>query len=200
MRATFARLVLKLIRWSPVGSKPVRGSVIVCAPHTSNLDYVLMMLVAWTVDMNLSFLGKTSLFKPPLGWLMRATGGIAVDRTAPNGLVGQLAEAYRDNPDLMLAVPAEGTRGRTEHWKSGFYRIATEAGVPICLAFIDKATRTSGFGPVFEPSGDLAADMEADLTAGEFSELVVVAPPVALGRRGWLLRRRGCRSGWSSLR
>ena len=148
------------MRWTPVGTKPSRGSVVVCAPHTSNFDYVLMILVAWTQDMNLSFLGKSSLFKPPIGWIMRATGGVAVDRSAPNGLVGQMAEAFKANPDMMLAVPAEGTRGRTEYWKSGFHRIAVQAGVPICLAFIDKSTRTSGFGLVFDPSESLAADMD----------------------------------------
>ena len=160
MRATIARLLLKLAGWTPVGVRPSRGSVIVCAPHTSNVDYLLMILVAWTQDMNLSFLAKSSLFKPPLGWLMRATGGIAVDRSAANGLVGQMAEAFRNNPDLMLAVPAEGTRSLTEYWKSGFYRIATEAKVPLSLSFIDKSTRTSGFGPEFEPTGDLKADMD----------------------------------------
>ena len=152
MRATIARLLLKLAGWTPVGVRPSRGAVIVCAPHTSNVDYLLMILVAWTQDMNLSFLAKSSLFKPPLGWLMRATGGIAVDRSAANGLVGQMAEAFRNNPDLMLAVPAEGTRSLTEYWKSGFYRIATEAKVPLSLSFIDKSTRTSGFGPEFEPT------------------------------------------------
>lgn len=160
MKAAFARLVLKLWRWTPVGEPPERGSVVLCAPHTSNVDYVLMILVAWTRHMNLSFLAKTQLFRPPVGWLMRATGGVPVDRTAPQGLVGQMADEFARNPGMHLAIPAEGTRSRTEHWKSGFYRIAEKAGVPISLAFIDKSTRTTGFGPTFVPSGDLVADMD----------------------------------------
>lgn len=160
MKAFLGRLFLKLWRWTPVGTKPARGSVIVCAPHTSNLDYLLMIFTAWTQNMNLSFLGKSQLFKPPLGWLMRATGGIPVDRNAANGLVGQMTEAFAATPDLMLAIPAEGTRSKAEYWKSGFYRIAQSAEVPICLAFIDKSKREVGFGLVFEPSGDIAADME----------------------------------------
>lgn len=160
MKAFLGRLFLKLWRWTPVGTKPSRGSVIVCAPHTSNLDYLLMIFTAWTQNMNLSFLGKAQLFKPPLGWLMRATGGIPVDRNAANGLVGQMTEAFTATPDLMLAIPAEGTRSKAEYWKSGFYRIAQSAEVPICLAFIDKSKREVGFGLVFEPSGDIAADME----------------------------------------
>lgn len=160
MKASIGRLLLKLWRWTPVGTKPSRGAVIVCAPHTSNVDYLLMIFTAWTQDMNLSFLGKAQLFKGPVGWLMRATGGIPVDRNAANGLVGQMADAFAADPGLMLAIPAEGTRGRTEYWKSGFYRIAEKANVPICLAFIDKSKREVGFGIVFEPSGDIAADMD----------------------------------------
>lgn len=134
--------------------------MIVCAPHTSNIDYLLMIAVSWVNHMNLSFLGKASLFKPPLGWIMRATGGVPVDRTSPQGLVGQLADEFAANPDLRLAIPAEGTRSRAEHWKSGFYRIAQEAQVPIVLGFVDGPTRRGGWGPVIVPSGDLAADME----------------------------------------
>lgn len=160
MKASIGRFLLKLWRWTPVGTAPSRGAVIVCAPHTSNVDYLLMIFTAWTQDMNLSFLAKTQLFKPPLGWLIRATGGIPVDRTAPNGLVGQMADAFAADPGMMLAIPAEGTRGLTEYWKSGFYRIAEKADVPICLAFIDKSKREVGFGLVFEPSGDIPADMD----------------------------------------
>lgn len=160
MKALIGRLILKLWRWTPVGSPPDRGSVVVCAPHTSNVDYLLMIFTAWTQHMDLSFLAKTALFKPPLGWLMRATGGVPVDRSAPNGLVGQMADAFAADPGMMLAIPAEGTRSLTEYWKSGFYRIAEKADVPICLAFIDKSKREVGFGLVFEPSGDIAADMD----------------------------------------
>ena len=159
MKASIARLILKLWRWTPAGVKPSRGSVIVCAPHTSNVDYLLMILVAWTQGMNLSWLGKAQLFKPPLGWLMRATGGVSIDRSAPQGMVGQLSDEFGRNPGLMLAIPAEGTRSRTDYWKSGFYRIATQANVPLSLAFIDKSTRTAGFGIEMVPSGDIAADM-----------------------------------------
>ena len=132
----------------------------VCAPHTSNVDYLLMLMVSWVCDFKLSWLGKTELFKPPLGWLMKATGGVPVDRRAPNGLVGQLVDEFHRNPKLILAIPPEGTRSQTDHWKSGFYRIAEQAEVPYVLAFIDKSTKTTGFGPVVVPSGDLRADMD----------------------------------------
>jgi 1-acyl-sn-glycerol-3-phosphate acyltransferase len=160
LRSKIATLILRLAGWTAVGDAPPNGCVIVCAPHTSNLDYLLMILVAWTRNLRLSFLAKDSLFRPPLGWLMRATGGVPIDRSSPRGMVGQLVDEFEANPRLNLAVPAEGTRSRTEYWKSGFYRIAEGASVPISLAFIDRSRRESGFGPLFHPSGDLAADME----------------------------------------
>jgi 1-acyl-sn-glycerol-3-phosphate acyltransferase len=161
MRAAIAKFLLKTIwRWTPVGDAPTGGAVVLCAPHTSNVDYLLMILRAWMSDLNLSFLAKTALFKPPVGWVIRATGGVPVDRSAPQGLVGQMAEQFEKNPNMALAIPAEGTRSRTDYWKSGFYRIAQQADVPISLAFIDKSTRTVGFGPELKPSGDIVADMD----------------------------------------
>lgn len=161
MKRRIGKLLLRLIGWKAVGEgPPAHGCVIVCAPHTSNIDYVLMLLVSWVHGMKLSFLAKDSLFKPPMGWLMRATGGVPVDRSAANGLVGQMVEEFGRNPDMYLAIPAEGTRSRAEFWKSGFYRIAEQAQVPYVLAFVDAATKTSGFGPAVKPSGDVVADMD----------------------------------------
>lgn len=161
MKPLLGRLFLRLVRWKAApGDPPPGGCVVVCAPHTSNFDYALMLAVSWIHGLSLSFLAKESLFKGPIGWLMRATGGVPVDRTAPQGLVGQMADEFRRNPHMHLAIPAEGTRSRTEFWKSGFYRIAQQADVPIVLAFVDSATRTSGFGPTLVPSGDVVADMD----------------------------------------
>lgn len=160
MKAFFGRLFLRLIGWRPVGTAPTSGCVIVCAPHTSNIDYLLMIAVSWVNHMNLSFLGKASLFKPPLGWVMRATGGVPVDRTSPQGLVGQLADEFAANPDLRLAIPAEGTRSRAEHWKSGFYRIAQAADVPMMMGFLDYEKKRGGLAFTMKPTGDIAKDMQ----------------------------------------
>ncbi len=119
-----------------------------------------MILVATSRNLRISFLGKEALFRFPLGWLMRATGGIPVDRSAPRGLVGQLVDRFNSSDTLALAIPVEGTRSRTEHWKSGFYRIAEQADIPLVLAFIDRTTKTSGFGPTMRVSGDIGADMD----------------------------------------
>jgi 1-acyl-sn-glycerol-3-phosphate acyltransferase len=105
-------------------------------------------------------MGKASLFRAPWGPVMRWLGGIAVDRSRSNNLVADTARALReaDGP-LQMVVPPEGTRGKTRHWKTGFYYIALEAQVPIVLAFMDYHRKVAGLGPIFTPTGDVERDM-----------------------------------------
>ena len=135
-------------------------SVLVAAPHTSNWDFPLMLFMAWRSGLSPRWLGKKQMFTGPMGWFFRALGGVSVDRDAPGSLVADLVERARSEASLVLVIPAEGTRAKGEYWKSGFYRIASEAEIPIALSFVDGATRTGGFGPVFRPSGDVSADMD----------------------------------------
>jgi len=134
--------------------------VLIAAPHTSNWDLPYTLMVAFALRLNIYWMGKASIFRPPFGGLMRWLGGIAVQRERTNDLVAASAAAIRaaDGP-LQLVVPPEGTRGRTRHWKTGFYYIAQAAGVPIVLAYMDYARKISGLGPVFTPTGDVDADM-----------------------------------------
>jgi 1-acyl-sn-glycerol-3-phosphate acyltransferase len=106
------------------------------------------------------WLGKREMFDGPLGPLFRALGGVSVDRSRSGGLVGEMAQLLRDSPELVVVVPAEGTRDAVDYWKSGFYRIAMEAQVPIQFTYVDKRTRSSGFGPFIQPTGDVRADMD----------------------------------------
>lgn len=157
-----ARLWLLLWRWTSVpasGEVPDR-CVMIAAPHTSNWDFPLTLALARVNGVKISWLGKKSLFRGPAGPVMRWLGGVPIDRSAPGGMVASLAGTFDGRDRLVLVVPAEGTRSRTEHWKSGFFRIAEMAEVPIVCAFVDRRTRTGGFGPVIWPSGDLAADMD----------------------------------------
>jgi len=131
----------------------------IASPHTSNWDFPLTLAIANVSGVRIRWLGKDALFRGPMGPIMRRLGGVAIDRSAPGGMVSALAAELRSR-DLVLVVPAEGTRSKAEHWKSGFYRIAQEAEVPIVCAFVDRATRSGGFGPVIDPSGDLGADMD----------------------------------------
>ena len=159
MRKAFALLVLRLARWRTVGEVPTSG-VLVGAPHTSNWDWVAMLLLMWSGGVPPRVLIKAEIMRTPLGSLLRANGGISLDRRNPGAVVRDLlAEASRGEPFLLI-IAAEGTRKKGDLWKSGFYRIAQQTGLPISLGFIDGPTRTLGFGPTFRPSGDVVADMD----------------------------------------
>ncbi|MCP5055950.1 MAG: acyltransferase [bacterium] len=161
MRRQLAGGILRLLGWSAVEGDPVPDrAVIVAAPHTSSWDFFLLILFAWRFDVSLSFIGKHTIFWGPMGPVMRAFGGVPVDRSRPGGLVGQLAEALARADRMSLVVPAEGTRAWRPHWKSGFYRVAQVAGVPVSLSFLDYTEKTGGFGPCFDVTGDMKKDMD----------------------------------------
>jgi 1-acyl-sn-glycerol-3-phosphate acyltransferase len=159
LRRAFARLMLRLTRWRVVGRVPAAG-ILVGAPHTSNWDWVAMVMLTWRDGVQPRVLIKRELFRGPLAPLLRATGGIPLDRANPGQTVrALLAEATGDD-SFVLVVAAEGTREKGDYWKSGFYKIAQQTGLPISLGFIDGPTRTMGFGPTFMPTGDVVADMD----------------------------------------
>lgn len=153
---------LKLTGWTLDGQAPAGHPkcVLIAAPHTSNWDLPYTLMVAFALRLNIHWMGKRQIFRWPFGGLMRWLGGIAVDRSQSNNLVAASAAALRaaDGP-VHLAVPPEGTRGATRHWKTGFYFIAREAQVPIVLAYMDYERKISGLGPVFQPTGDVERDM-----------------------------------------
>ena len=159
-----SRAFLHSAGWSVRGELPpqARKCVLIAAPHTSNWDLPYTLMVAFVLRLNVYWMGKHSLFFFPFGPLMRWLGGIAVDRTSSNTQVSASAAALKAaDGQVQLVVPPEGTRGKTRHWKTGFYYIALEAEVPIILAYMDYSTRRSGLGPVFKPTGDIDADMAA---------------------------------------
>lgn len=139
---------------------PVRQAVLIAAPHTSNWDLPHMLATSFIFRVRLSWMGKHTLFKPPLGWLLRFFHGVPVDRRAPGGLVKQVAAMFGDREGLVMAVPPSGTRGRRELWKSGFYWIADTAQVHVVCAYLDYSRKQAGLGLAFVPSGDVASDME----------------------------------------
>jgi 1-acyl-sn-glycerol-3-phosphate acyltransferase len=149
-------------RWHLVTEPaPGRPSVIAAAPHTSNWDFVLMLAIAWSVGLKFAWLGKASLFRGPAGPLMRALGGIPVDRARPAGVVDGVLARIRAGEIFSLIITPEGTRGGAKYWKSGFYRIAREAGMPVTFGYVDRRTRSVGLGPTIDLTGDVTADMEA---------------------------------------
>jgi 1-acyl-sn-glycerol-3-phosphate acyltransferase/ribosomal protein S18 acetylase RimI-like enzyme len=161
MRRLIARAFWAVSRWKLVGEPaPGRPTVLIGAPHTSNWDFVLMLAIAWRLGVDIRWLGKASLFH---GWrapLMRRLGGIPVDRADPRRVVSDVVARIRTGEVFGLVVTPDGTRGNTTHWKSGFYRIARESGMPVTLCFVDRTTRTCGIGPTFDLSGDVTADMD----------------------------------------
>ncbi|MEZ5700908.1 MAG: lysophospholipid acyltransferase family protein [Burkholderiaceae bacterium] len=155
---------LRLMGWTVQGQLPDHASksVLIAAPHTSNWDLPMTIMVAFALRLRPRWMGKASIFRRPFGGLMRWLGGIAVERSQSNNLVDSSARAIRDAPEpLQLIVPPEGTRSMARHWKTGFYYIAQSANVPIVMAFMDYSTKRSGLGPVFEPTGEVDADMAA---------------------------------------
>ncbi len=158
----FSIAFLRLTGWKIEGSLPPDGqkSVLIAAPHTSNWDLPYTLMVAFALRLRIYWMGKEQIFKPPFRGLMMWLGGIPVQRESANNLVAASVQAIQaaDGP-LQLVVPPEGTRSKVRYWKTGFYYIATGAGVPIVLAYMDYERKLSGLGPVFHPSGDLEADM-----------------------------------------
>lgn len=155
---------LRLTGWKVVGSLPLGAakSVLIAAPHTSNWDLPYTLMVAFALRLNVYWVGKSSIFKPPFRGVMMWLGGIPVDRSQNNNLVAASSAAIRQaSGPLQLIVPPEGTRSNTRYWKTGFYYIAQGAGVPIVLAFIDYEKKIGGLGPVFETTGDIEKDMLA---------------------------------------
>ncbi|MDX9875424.1 MAG: lysophospholipid acyltransferase family protein [Spongiibacteraceae bacterium] len=155
-----ARLLLALSGWRVVGEIPrLQRFVLIGAPHTSNWDFILMLLAILTARLDVHWMGKDSLFPAPVGGLMRWLGGIPIDRSKPSGVVAQMVERYAETDALIVLIPPEGTRSRVERWKTGFYHIAAGAEVPIVLGYIDASRKELGFGPAYQPSGDIERDL-----------------------------------------
>lgn len=162
-KRSVARFGFKVFRWNHISAvAPVKGqpSILIGAPHTSNWDFVMMIGIAWELGIDFRFLGKDSLFKWPLGPLMRALGGIPVDRKKPYGLVETLINDADSNDAFTLVITPEGTRGAGKYWKSGFYRIAMQTGIPVTLGYVDRESRSCGLGVTFTPSGNVVEDMD----------------------------------------
>ena len=154
------RTLLAIGGWRIEGEFPDRAKVLaIVAPHTSNWDFPLGIAAVYALGLRVRFLGKHTLFYPPLGWLMRWLGGTPVIRHAPQGAVAQVVEVFQREPAIFLAIAPAGTRTRRTPWRSGFYYMAHAAGVPILPIAFDGARRAIRLFAPFEPSGDYAADL-----------------------------------------
>jgi len=157
-----ARLSLKALGgWKIEGPLPtVPKAVVLAFPHTSNMDGLLLILLAESVGLHAHWLIKDAWGRPPMGAIIRKFGGIPIDRSKANGMVDQLVEEFRRADRMLLLIPPEGTRSRTDYWKSGFYRIAVGAKIPVIPGYMDFSRKRAGFGPPLEMTGDVKADMD----------------------------------------
>ncbi|MCT9820338.1 1-acyl-sn-glycerol-3-phosphate acyltransferase [Microbacterium sp. W1N] len=161
IRRLLARTYWAFSRWRLVTEPaPTVPTVLIGAPHTSNWDFVLMLAIAWRLGIDARWLGKESLFAGWRGPLMRRLGGIPVDRSDAGRVVAEVVARVHAGEVFGLVVTPDGTRGATTHWKSGFYRIATETGMPVTLGYVDRTTMTTGLGPTLALTGDVGADMD----------------------------------------
>jgi 1-acyl-sn-glycerol-3-phosphate acyltransferase len=161
IRAAIGRLVLRLLGWRIEGNLPdLPRMLVIAAPHSSNWDFVIGVALVFAMRLDIRFLGKAELFGGPLAPLMRWLGGTPVNREHPEGVVADAIKGFTGSPKFLLAMAPEGTRKPVEHWKTGFYRIALGAGVPIVPGFFDNARKRVGFGPPLTPTGNLAGDVE----------------------------------------
>jgi 1-acyl-sn-glycerol-3-phosphate acyltransferase len=160
--------LLNLIGWN-VYFKPLPGphGIAVVYPHTSNCDFFVGLLAKWAVGLQFRWLAKDSLFRGAMGVIMRYWGGVAVDRSAPQGAIRRLAETMLAEKWFWLAITPEGTRGYRPYWKSGFYRIALQAQVPLLLVSIDYGRKAVDVTKTLTLTGDEAADMAAIARAYE---------------------------------
>lgn len=162
IRRTLARAYWRLSRWTFVPEHPpVEGSrLLIGAPHTSNWDFIIMLAITWREEIPMRWLGKHTLFTGWRGPIMRKLGGIPVDRRDPSRVVAEVLDRLAAGESFSLVVTPEGTRSAGEYWKSGFYRIAQESGLPITLGYVDRTTMTAGLGITIEATGDVRADMD----------------------------------------
>jgi 1-acyl-sn-glycerol-3-phosphate acyltransferase len=152
--------ILNLFGWK-MRYKPLPGphGIAVVYPHTSNWDFLVGLFGKWALGLQFRWLAKDSLFRGPMGPIMRYWGGVAVDRSAPMGATRQLAERMLASDWFWVAITPEGTRGYKPHWKSGFYHLALAARVPVLLVALDYGKKELRVVETVELSGDPDADM-----------------------------------------
>ena len=151
--------ILKKLGWTlHVDMPELKKFVAIAAPHTSNWDFPLGILSAKAIDLKVHWMGKHSMFRWPYGWFFRAIGGTPVRRDQGQNYMQQMVELFDRSEQLVLALAPEGTRSKTDHWKTGFHYIARAAKVPILMAYLDYGRKQVGIGGMFFPGDDIDVD------------------------------------------
>lgn len=159
MLARLSYWILKKLGWTfHVDLPEINKFVAIAAPHTSNWDFPLGILAAKAINLKISWLGKHSMFRWPYGWFFRAIGGTPVRRDTGQNYMQQLTDLFNRSEHLVLALAPEGTRSKTDHWKTGFHSIARAANVPVLMAYLDYGKKQVGIGGMFYPTDDIETD------------------------------------------
>ena len=155
------RFYFWLTGWKVVGDAPRYPKFVATAgPHTSNWDGLMMLCSSWIVRCQIDWMLKKEWFWGPMGWVMRSLGGVPIDRRRGFNTVDQMLEQFEKRDRMALAIPPEGTRKKTDHWKTGFYWIAHEADVPILIAYVDYERKEVNFESGFwKTTGEIEVDM-----------------------------------------
>ncbi|MCW8943406.1 MAG: lysophospholipid acyltransferase family protein [Sedimenticola sp.] len=161
IRYWVGRILLTLLGWKVEGHLPAdKKFLMIGSPHTSNWDFPIGLATLYVFRLRIAWVGKDTLFRWPFGGFMRWLGGIGVDRSNPAGIAQQLARQLAEADRQVLLITPSGTRGKRTCWKSGFYRIARAANVPIVCGSLDFRTKTARIGLSLMPTGDITADMD----------------------------------------
>ncbi len=163
MKYWFANLVFKLYGWKLVGKVPqdVKKFVLIAAPHTSNMDFFLAMPTMWSLGVPGRFLIKKEHTDAFYGGLLKAMGGIGVDRKNQSvEFIKELKKIVGASDEMAMLFTPEGTRKRVPKWKTGFYRVSLAVDVPIVLAYADYKLKEVHIGHVFHPTGNFENDFD----------------------------------------
>ena len=148
------RAMMRLSGWTVNGALPeIPKFIIIVAPHTSNWDFFVGLAALFALDLEAHWFGKDSLFTPPVGFLLRMIGGRAVRRDSPEGVVAETAAIIRGEAEFVLAIAPEGTRSSVDHWRTGFYRIAEAAEIPMVAVAFDWSRREIAINAPMRASG-----------------------------------------------
>ncbi len=151
---------MRITGWTILGQPPtVPKFVAIGWPHTSNWDYLLFLGVTRLFHVPAKAIGKHTLVTGPFGFLFRRAV-IPINRDSGQGLVEQMVRQFAAADELAVVISPEGTRRRTQYWRTGFYRIALAAGVPVVPAYIDWQHKVAHIGDAMELTGDVDADMD----------------------------------------
>lgn len=151
----------KFSGWKIVGNVPtgLKKAVVIAAPHTSNWDFLYALAVFRILNLKVNYLAKKELFKFPLSIILKGTGGIPVERNKKMNLTELFIKKFNESKELLIMIPAEGTRKRVDKWKSGFYFTALGANVPVLPGYLDYKKKEGGFGQPIYLTGNKEADL-----------------------------------------